>query len=120
MQQIEIWALLPFAAMLLSIAIMPLIAKEWWEKNMNKLWVSLALSIPASAYLIANRMGEKIVHQITMDYLPFIILLGALFIVTGGIQIEGDFQARPKTNIIILAVGYILASLIGTTFSSSL
>ena len=120
MQQIEIWALLPFGAMLLSIAIMPLVAEKWWEKNLHKLWVSIALSIPASAYLIANGMGEKITHQITMDYLPFIILLGALFIVTGGIQIEGNFQARPKTNIIILAVGYILASLIGTTGAAML
>lgn len=120
MQQIEIWALIPFAVMLLSIAVMPLVAAEWWEKNTHKLWVAIALSIPASAYMIFNSMGEKIMHQITMDYLPFIILLGALFIVTGGIQIEGNFQARPRTNIAILAIGYLLASLIGTTGAAML
>ncbi|MBR5334249.1 MAG: sodium:proton antiporter [Alistipes sp.] len=120
MQHINIWALTPFILMLLSIAVMPLLAEHWWEKNTHKLWVALGLSVPASLYLISNNMQELLIHQILMDYLPFIILLGALFIVTGGIQILGNFQARPITNVTILAVGYCLASLIGTTGAAML
>ena len=114
MQQIEIWALIPFVLMLLSIATMPLIAERWWEKNTNKLLVAVLLSVPASWYLITNGLGDKLEHQILFDYIPFIVLLGALFIVTGGIVIRGNIQARPRNNTILLALGYLLASFIGT------
>ena len=120
MQQIEIWALIPFILMLLSIATMPLIAEKWWEKNSNKLIVAILLSIPASAYLILNGMTENLTHQILWDYIPFITLLTTLFVVTGGIEILGDIQARPRNNTLILATGYILASLIGTTGAAML
>lgn len=120
MQDIEIWALIPFVLMLLSIAIMPLIAEKWWDNNNHKLVVSIILAIPAAAYLISNGMGDKLIHQILMDYFPFITLLGALFVVTGGIQILGNIVARPLHNTIILAIGYLLASLIGTTGAAML
>lgn len=120
MPQVELWALTPFAIMLLSIAVMPLIAGKWWENNLHKLYVALALSVPTGYYLIANGMGENLQHQILKDYLPFIILLGALFIVTGGIRINGDIQARPRNNTFIMAIGYLLASFIGTTGAAML
>lgn len=120
MQQINIWALIPFVLMLLSIAVIPLLAKQWWERNINKLLVSAILSVPAILYLINNNLQEELNHQILFDYIPFIILLGALFIVTGGILIQGQIQARPRNNTIILAIGYILASFIGTTGASML
>ena len=120
MPQVELWALTPFAIMLLSIAVMPLIAGKWWENNLHKFYVALALSIPTGYYLIANGMGENLQHQILKDYLPFIILLGALFIVTGGIRINGDVQARPRNNTLIMAIGYLLASFIGTTGAAML
>ncbi len=120
MPQVELWALTPFAIMLLSIAVMPLIAGKWWENNLHKLYVALALSVPTGYYLIANGMGENLQHQILKDYLPFIILLGALFIVTGGIRINGDIQARPRNNTLIMAIGYLLASFIGTTGAAML
>lgn len=120
MPQVELWALIPFAIMLLSIAVMPLIAGKWWENNLHKLYVALALSVPTGYYLIANGMGENLQHQILKDYLPFIILLGALFIVTGGIRINGDIQARPRNNTFIMAIGYLLASFIGTTGAAML
>ena len=120
MQQIEIWALIPFVLMLLSIAVMPLIAEKWWEKNINKLIVAILLSIPSSIYLIHNGMEEHLTHQILMDYIPFITLLTTLFVVTGGIEILGDIQARPRNNTAILATGYVLASLIGTTGAAML
>lgn len=120
MQQIELWALIPFALMLLSIAIMPLIAEKWWESNLHKFYVAIGLAIPASIYLILNDMGSNLQHQMLFDYIPFIILLGALFVVTGGIRIQGDIQARPRNNLIIMSIGYILASFIGTTGAAML
>ena len=120
MQHIEIWALIPFVLMLLSIAITPLIAERWWERNINKLLVSAILAAPAIIYLVTHNLREELKHQILFDYLPFIILLGALFVVTGGILILGHVQARPRNNTIILAIGYLLASFIGTTGASML
>lgn len=120
MQQVEIWAIIPFALMLLSIAVLPLIAGKWWENNNHKLLVAILLAIPAAIYLINNGMVHNLAHQMLWDYLPFIILLGALFVVTGGIQILGDIQARPINNVKILAIGYLLASFIGTTGASML
>lgn len=106
--------------MLLSIAITPLIAERWWERNINKLLVSAILATPAIIYLTTHNLQEELKHQILFDYLPFIILLGALFVVTGGILILGHVQARPRNNTIILAIGYLLASFIGTTGASML
>lgn len=120
MQIIESWALIPFALMLLSIAVMPLAAEKWWESNIHKLCVALGLALPASIYLIAKGMSSNLIHQVAYDYLPFIALLGSLFVVTGGIHTVGSMQARPKNNTITLAVGFLLASLIGTTGAAML
>ena len=120
MHQIELWALIPFALMLLSIAVLPLLAEHWWESNTHKLYVSILLALPAGIYLIANGMGHNLEHQILYDYVPFIVLLGALFVVTGGIHICGDIQARPINNTIIMAMGFLLASFIGTTGAAML
>ena len=105
MHQIELWALIPFALMLASIAVLPLVAEHWWENNLHKLYVALGLALPASIYLVLNDMGSNLEHQMLFDYLPFIILLGALFVVTGGIHICGDIQARPINNTLIMAIG---------------
>ena len=120
MHEIELWALIPFALMLGSIAVLPLVAEHWWENNLHKLYVALGLTLPASIYLVANDMGSNLEHQMLYDYVPFIILLGALFVVTGGIHIKGDIQARPINNTIIMTIGYLLASFIGTTGAAML
>jgi Na+/H+ antiporter NhaD/arsenite permease-like protein len=120
MHEIELWALIPFALMLGSIAVLPLVAEHWWENNLHKLYVALGLALPASIYLVANNMGSNLEHQMLYDYVPFIILLGALFVVTGGIHIKGDIQARPINNTIIMTIGYLLASFIGTTGAAML
>ena len=78
------------------------------------------MAAPAIIYLVTHNLREELKHQILFDYLPFIILLGALFVVTGGILILGHVQARPRNNTIILAIGYLLASFIGTTGASML
>lgn len=120
MQEVEIWALIPFAVMLLGIAICPFIVGEWWEKNLNKLIFSLALALPTSIYLYVNGMGERIIHQMLFDYVPFITLLCALFVVTGGMCRCGYLEPKPSTNTLILAVGFLLASFIGTTGAAML
>lgn len=120
MQEVEIWALIPFALMLLGIAICPFVAGEWWEKNQNKLLFSLVLGIPTAIYLYMNGMGDRVVHQMLYDYVPFITLLCALFVVTGGMCRSGYISPTPSTNTAILAVGFVLASFIGTTGAAML
>ena len=120
MQQIEAWTLIPFAIMLLVIAIAPLIIEERWEKNINKMICVLVLSIPTACYMAYIGLGEKIVEQLLYDYLPFIVLLGALFVVTGGIHIKYNMVANPLVNTIVLFVGFNLASFIGTTGAAML
>ena len=76
------WTMIPFALMLLTIAIGPLLFEHWWEQNKNKLIVSLVLGIPTAIYLImVGRLGN-LEHQLLGDYLPFIVLLTALFVIT--------------------------------------
>ncbi len=115
-----LWALIPFVLMLLMIALGPLFFEEWWEQNRNKLIVSLALGTPTSIYLISNGLWHNLEHQILFDYVPFIALLGALFVITGGIHLSGDIKAKPEVNTLFLAIGYVLASVMGTTGAAML
>ena len=87
------WAMIPFGIMLLIIAIGPLVAEHWCTKNKNKLIVSLLLGVPTAIYLILNGMAHNVEHQLVYDYVPFIILLCALFVTTGGIHLSGESQA---------------------------
>lgn len=123
--EIPFWILLPFVAMLLCIAIAPLIAEKEWEKNLNKFAVSMVLGSVVAIWMVTNNNAEnefthKLVHQMVFDYVPFILLLTALFVVTGGIHVKGDIQATPKVNTLILAIGFVLASLMGTTGAAML
>jgi len=120
MQQIEAWMMIPFAIMLLVIAVAPLVAERLWEKNSNKLIFVLAMSIPTAAYMAYIGLGDKVVDQIFFDYLPFIILLCTLFVVTGGIRIKYNMTATPLINTIVLFVGFNIASFIGTTGAAML
>lgn len=118
--EIPFYIMIPFVVMLLSIAIVPLFAEEWWESNTHKLWVSLALGIPVATWLIAVGESDDLIHQMIFDYVPFILLLMALFVVTGGIHVAGNIQARPSINLLFLGIGWILASLMGTTGAAML
>ena len=123
--EIPFWILLPFVAMLLCIAIAPLVAEKEWEKNLNKFAVSMVLGSVVAIWMVTNNNAEnefthKLVHQMVFDYVPFILLLTALFVVTGGIHVKGDIQATPKVNTLILAIGFVLASLMGTTGAAML
>ncbi|MEA1874332.1 MAG: sodium:proton antiporter [Bacteroidota bacterium] len=117
---VPLWALIPFILMLAMIAVGPLMFEHWWEQNKNKLIVSLALGIPTAIYLIAQHLSGALVHQLLFDYVPFIVLLGALFVITGGIHLEGDIEAKPWINTLFLGIGAILASFMGTTGAAML
>ena len=118
---IPAWMLIPFVVMLLCIAIFPLTKlEEWWEHNLHKLYVSLILGVPVGIWLCVNGMSHELEHQMIYDYVPFILLLMALFVTTGGICIKGDIKATPAINSTILAIGWILASFMGTTGAAML
>ncbi|MGC9355900.1 MAG: sodium:proton antiporter, partial [Mariniphaga sp.] len=119
-ESMPLWMSIPFVVMLLFIAVGPLLFNHWWEENKNKLIISLVLGIPVSIVLIYRGLHHELMHQILFDYIPFIILLGALFIITGGIHLKGDIEAKPLTNTIFLAIGAVLASFMGTTGAAML
>lgn len=120
METIQAWTLIPFAIMLIMIAVAPLAAERFWENNRNKLICTMIITIPTAIYLIAAGLGHELMHQMFNDYFPFITLLVTLFVVTGGIFIKGDVAATPLVNSSILVIGYILASLMGTTGAAML
>jgi len=112
------WSILPFILTLLSIAIIPLVFGNWWEKNSNKLILSMLMSLPVLVVLIPG--GLHLLEESLIDYASFMVLLGALFIISGGIYIKGEFAGTPLVNTVFLAIGAILANLIGTTGASML
>lgn len=120
MQDVQAWTMIPFAVMLLMIAVVPLVAERFWESNRNKLIATLAIALPTAIYLICSGLGHNLAEQIFGDYLPFIVLLLSLFVVTGGIQIKGDVTATPFVNAVILSCGFVLASFMGTTGAAML
>ena len=111
------WAL-PFVAMLLSIAVLPLAAPHFWESNLRKLGVASALAVPVLVLYLRERPVSLV--ETAADYVSFIVLLGALFVISGGIFMEGDLEATPRTNAAFLGLGALLASFVGTTGASML
>jgi Na+/H+ antiporter NhaD/arsenite permease-like protein len=111
-----VWWTAPFVAMLLCIAILPLLAPHFWESNARKLAVSALLGLPVLVLYAVNHPAA-LVHT-AEEYFSFIVLLGSLFVVSGGILITGDLEATPRVNAAFLATGAVLASLIGTTGAS--
>jgi len=116
-----IWSL-PFAGMLLSIAIFPLVAPHFWEHNFGKisaLWIVVVL-VPFLVLFGWQLTLFEALHLMLLEYLPFIILLLSLFTVAGGIHFAGSFQGTPLSNTAFLAGGTFIASWTGTTGASML
>ena len=114
------WSMIPFGLMLLVIAVAPLLADHWWESNKHKLEVALFLGIPTAVCLIMGGMLHELEHQLFGDYLPFIVLLLALYVITGGIHLSGDIKAKPWVNTLFLGIGWLVASIMGTTGAAML
>lgn len=116
------WTILPFVMMLLSIAIIPLAKPHWWESNTHKGYVSLLLGGFMFAYLATvapPTAGEKL-YITLIDYVAFISLLGSLYIISGGIYVRGSLAGTPAVNSMLLLIGAVLASFMGTTGAAML
>ncbi len=113
---LPVWSVLPFGLLLLCIAILPLLFHHWWESNRNKLIVALALGLPTAAYIWVQDY-HLVLHELH-EYVSFIVLLGALFIISGGLVLRGDIKAMPSVNTLFMAIGAVLANFIGTTGAS--
>ena len=116
-----VWTV-PFVGILLSIAVLPLIAPNFWHKNFGKVslgWI-LALLIPLVYNFGFSLALNEVVHTLVSEYIPFIILLFALYTVAGGILLRGSLVGTPVVNTGILFVGTVLASWMGTTGAAML
>jgi len=118
---LPLWSCLPFACILLSIALFPLILPDFWHHHFGKIsgfWAA-SMGIP---FLIAFKGAAlyEILHIIVADYVPFIILLWSLYTVSGGILLRGSLRGTPIVNVAMLTIGTLLASWMGTTGAAML
>jgi Na+/H+ antiporter NhaD/arsenite permease-like protein len=120
--QLSAWWGLPFAGVLLSIAVLPLLATRLWHHHYGKITAAWALAflIPYALSQGLGSAGVALVHVLFGEYIPFILLLTALFTVAGGIYIRGNLHGTPALNCLILLIGAVLASFMGTTGASML
>ena len=119
---VPLWFCIPFACLLLCIAIIPLVKGEWWEKYrpFAVIFWSLLFIIPFAVKYGAGTAAETVLECLVNDYLTFIVLLFGLFCVAGNITVEGSLVGSPRVNTITLLIGTFLSSLIGTTGASML
>lgn len=118
---LPVWSGLPFVGILLSIALFPLFAPKFWHHHFGKVSLFWALLFAVPFVLAYGSPAlHEIMHIYLIDYIPFIILLWALFTVAGGILVEGSFAGTPQTNLVLLMIGTLLASWTGTTGASML
>ncbi|MBB3255654.1 Na+/H+ antiporter NhaD/arsenite permease-like protein [Paraburkholderia bannensis] len=113
---------LPFALMLLSIALVPMFAAAFWHRHFGKIsafW-ALAFLLPFALTHGVGATYPLFVHALVDEYVPFIVLLGALYTIAGGICIYGNLRGSPRTNTTILLLGTVLASVMGTTGAAML
>ena len=122
----SLWSVLPFVGLLLSIAVLPLVSKteRWWDNNRNRLMIAAVFGGMTLLYYGAAFGAHKVVsimeHAVLAEYIPFIVLLFSLYVISGGISLKGDLAAHPSTNTAFLAVGALIASFVGTTGASML
>ncbi len=118
---LPLWSILPFAGILFSISLMPLFVPRFWHYHFPKVSAFWAVSFAVPfLYFFRDIAAYEIAHIIIIDYIPFILLLWALFTVSGGIYLSGSLKGTPKVNTVILLIGTLLASVIGTTGASML
>jgi Na+/H+ antiporter NhaD/arsenite permease-like protein len=119
-EQVQIpWAAVaPFILVLLGIAIIPLARPHWWEHNRNKAIFAAALTVPTTFYVYM--LDHHLLAHAGTEYVQFIILLGSLFIISGGVVVRGDLKTSPLVNTALLGIGVVMASVIGTTGASML
>jgi Na+/H+ antiporter NhaD/arsenite permease-like protein len=118
---LPLWSTLPFVGMLLSIASFPLVAPKFWHDHFGKTSLFWALTITVPFLIVYRAVAlQELLHIVLDDYVPFIILLGSLYTVSGGILLKGSMRGTPLFNTGMLLVGAILASWMGTTGAAML
>jgi len=121
-ENLSIFWVIPFVGILLSIAVFPLVAPHYWHHNFGKISLFWALSLIVPFFI---KEGFEItlyelLHVGLLEYIPFIILLLALFTISGGVQLTGSLVGTPVVNTLIIFIGTVLASWMGTTGAAML
>ena len=114
---LPLWSVAPFVLLLVAVAVLELVAQRWWGRLGNKALLGLGLAVPTALYLVVGygaAGGHAVWHSMT-DYVAFIVLIGALFVIAGGIEVKGSLTGTPLANMVMLGIGAVLANLIGTT-----
>ncbi len=119
---LQLFWIIPFVGILLSIAVFPLLAPDFWHHHFGKVsafW-AVAFLVPFTIVFGASIAVFEVIHVLLLEYIPFIILLLSLFTVAGGVRVRGRLVGTPVLNVTILLIGTILASLMGTTGAAML
>ncbi len=118
---LPLWSTMPFLGMLFSIALFPLFAPKFWHDHFGKVSAFWALVIIIPFLIIYKNLAlNEFIHTIFADYLPFIVILTALYTVSGGILLKGSLRGTPVVNTVMLLIGTVIASWMGTTGASML
>jgi Na+/H+ antiporter NhaD/arsenite permease-like protein len=124
---LPLWSVIPFVALLLSIAVLPLAAPRFWASHRNKLIVALVCGVPGAIYVLLRSAEAGFAfdarHPLVValvDYAEFMLVLFTLYVIAGGVRIAGTPAGTPTVNAALLATGAVLASVVGTTGASML
>ncbi len=119
---LSLFWVVPFAGMVLSLAVLPLAVPRWYHRDRNKALVALAWSLPVLVLLevIRRQTGHHALLETAEEYVAFVVLLGSLFTISGGMYLTGNLLGTPRTNVAFLAVGALLANFVGTTGAACL
>jgi Na+/H+ antiporter NhaD/arsenite permease-like protein len=113
------WSMVPFPALVLAIAVLPIVMPRAWERRSFQILVVGLCAVPVIGLFVTTARLHDLFEAAT-SYLSFVATLGALYVTSGGIHLSGDVEAKPSTNVALLLVGSLLASLVGTTGASML
>ena len=113
---LPLWSVVPFAGLLLSIALFPLFAPALWARHYAK--VCLAFGVPVAGFFLL-RAPRELLHAV-LEYASFLLLLASLFTISGGILLRGRLRGSAGVNCAILAAGAVFANVFGTTGASML
>ncbi len=105
------WMIIPFVTLLLAIALMPFINRHWWEHHYPAVAIGLGL-VTVVYYLVVLHAPARLLHTL-VEYISFIVLIGSLFVVAGGIHIRIRGKSRPLSNVFLLAIGAVLSNIVG-------
>ena len=118
--QLPSWAAIPFVVILLLIALMPALAPHWWESNRNRGLLMALIALPFAGWFM-HTFGDGGTFQLMhagVEYFSFISLILSLYLLGGGVYLRGSLAGTPLANTALLAIGAVLANLVGTTGAS--